>query len=215
MPTYTYRCPHGHDIEEMRRMSQDHHAPARCAEHACEAVYVFRPTVPLAAAGVSYVKELPNWSPEERAQRQAAPPMATFTYRCAACDHDFIEINDFTAQENPETPRPCPKCGVPAPMSLTMSHVDGTMRMYPYFDRGLDCMVESAQHRRAICKERGLVAVEGDVDISRMHADATRDTRMKDQAYRKMLKERWDDNDMRAWRDQYKQNYGEDFIPPS
>lgn len=59
----------------------------------------------------------------------------------------------------------CPKCGGADFVKLigVASIVDS--RMYPYFDRGLGLTLTSAQHRKQVCAERGVVPIDGDIDL--------------------------------------------------
>ena len=185
MPLYAYVCPEGHKIDHLHRLSDgDRPASILCAEHGLEAQYTFSPTKPkrFHADG--------TWTEEERARRQAPPAMAMFNYSCVAkdCGEQFEELVVFAHGERSETPRPCPRCGEPSPMGLNYPHPDGTLKMYPYFNRGLDMVVESPAHLRQICKERGLTPVEGDYDASRMYADHMRPYR-EAEAYMEKLRD--------------------------
>lgn len=42
---------------------------------------------------------------------------------------------------------------------------------YPRWDGGLGVMLQSAAHRRQICRERGLIPVDGDLDMRDLLAD--------------------------------------------
>lgn len=217
MPIYEYACPKGHVIDHIHRFSEgERPTTIRCETHDATATYkIALPAVGVVAGSTNPVKaSVPEWTEEERLQRHRSLDFGSFDYRCEACAKTFTEIVDFRNGETSEAPRPCPTCGAMSPQTFTMSHIDQTMTMYPYYNRGLDCVVESAQHVRDICKERGLIAVEGDYDAERMYNDAARPGREAEAWYKADMKMRWDDNDMRAFRDQYKAEHGVDFIPP-
>lgn len=66
----------------------------------------------------------------------------------------------------------CPACASGAfkrvigiPLGIELGGEGGVGRGYPYFDRALRCRVSSARHRRQIMKRKGLVAVDGDIDL--------------------------------------------------
>jgi len=66
----------------------------------------------------------------------------------------------------------CPKCGseefavqVGAGTGINLGDEGGYSKHYPYFDRALNCRVSSAAHRKKLCKERGLIPVDGDMEI--------------------------------------------------
>lgn len=183
MPTYEYRCPNGHIIEEFHRMSDDIPRAVACVEHGAIAPRAY--SAPM-AAGVAYVHPDQNWTEEERAQRQAPPPLTNEHYHCEACALGFDDVVDRLHGEDPKAPRPCPSCGEPAPWVFVPAHVDGSLVTYPRFDRGLGIVLESEQHRRQVCRERGLIPVDGDYDVSRMYNDSMRKYR-KAEAYCKDL----------------------------
>jgi hypothetical protein len=57
------------------------------------------------------------------------------------------------------------------PKAIGLGDVGGQGRLFPYFDRGLRTMVNSRAHRAQICKARGVVPVDGTIDLE---ADACR-----------------------------------------
>ena len=61
--------------------------------------------------------------------------------RCEECGSDNLEIY----------------IGVPA--------IDRFSERFPYFDRGLGVMLTSKRHRREVMRQKGVVAVDGDLDI--------------------------------------------------
>lgn len=224
MPIYEYACPgratdcpKGHIIDHVHRFSDgERPSTIRCGAHDTEATYkIALPAIGIVAGSDNPVRaRTSEWTEEERTQKHRGLDFGTFDYRCEACDKTFNELVDFRNGETAEAPRPCPTCGAMSPQTFTMSHVDGTMTMYPYFNRGLGCVVESAQHVRDICKERGLIAVEGDYDAERMYAEHTREGREAEAWYKADMKQRWDDPEMREYRDEYKERTGQDFIAP-
>lgn len=178
MPLYEYRCPDGHTIDHLHRASMGPRPDALlCAEHGLNATLLVSLIAPGKVTGSDNPLRPPgDWSDAERVAKHAPPPLANFTYVCQQkdCRHEFDEINDFTIGEKPETPRPCPRCGEPSPMGINMPHEDGTLRMYPYFDRGLGRVLESPQHRRQVCKEMGVIPVDGDWDNQRANSERMR-----------------------------------------
>lgn len=216
MPIYEYRCPVGpHPIDHVHRFSDgDRPETVRCVEHGADAAYTISlPAIGVVAGSTNPVRPVKEWTDAEREDKSRGLDLGSFDYRCEACARTFTDLVDFRAGETHKTAKPCPTCGAACVQTFTSAHVDGTIKMYPYYDKGLDCEVTSAQHRRDICKERGLVAVEGDYDAERMYADATRESRNDEIAYAKLVKDRWDDPEMRAWRDDYKARTGRDAIP--
>ena len=75
---------------------------------------------------------------------------------------DREDINDLS----------CPACDgleftlVPsASIAIETGGEHGVGRIYPYYDNGLCMHVRSKKHRAQIMKQRGIVAVDGDVDL--------------------------------------------------
>lgn len=174
MPLYTYRCSVGdHTIDHLHRLRDGERPPfIACNEHGCMAHYqIAAPAIGTVAGSSNPVRPSMDWSDEERAAKQAPPPLAMFDYLCQHpdCGTKFEALNDFTEGEKPDTPRPCPRCGDPSPRAVSFPHEDGTMKMYPYFDRGLGMTLTSPAHRRQVCAERGVIPVDGDYDNTRLY----------------------------------------------
>ena len=88
-------------------------------------------------------------------------------YRCKVCRHEgetygYIKGDEFLM----ETFDPCEGCGsLELDFLLSVPAIEDTER-YPYYDRGLGMMLESKAHRRKVCKEKGVVPVDGAIDFS-------------------------------------------------
>lgn len=88
-------------------------------------------------------------------------------YRCIECrtegeTYGYIQGDDFLM----DTFDPCENCGsMNITFLISVPSIEDTER-YPYFDRGLGITLESKEHRRRACKERGVVPVDGDIDFS-------------------------------------------------
>lgn len=213
MPIYEYACPKGHVIDHIHRFSDgERPTTIRCEKHDATATYkIALPAVGVVAGSSNPVRAV---RPPLPADASRGPRFTMEAFHCDTCAKQFDEIIDHTLNENADDGKPCPQCGLNARHVFVGSHVDETLKMYPYYNRGLDCVVESAQHVRDICKERGLIPVEGDYDAEKMYNDAARPGREAEAWYKNDMKTRWDDNDMRCFRDQYKAEHGVDFIPP-
>lgn len=78
----------------------------------------------------------------------------------------------LTATEgDDETFLGCPGCGglevealVGGAVGVELGGAGGAGRFYPYFDPQLGRQIDSAQHRRQVCKELGLVPMEGGME---------------------------------------------------
>lgn len=202
MPTYTYECPHGHSIEAVRRMSEDHKAPERCKDHDCDATWTW--TKPnLYVVGVSHVSAGDDRTPEERAAMQAAPPLAFYNFRCDGCGHGFDALNDRRAGETPETGRDCPKCNAHASMAATVPRIDATLSEYPYWSDVFNCEVTSPGHRKALMRDRNLVEQDGDQDDRWFSEARDEAARFEKEAgeYERALEESPDFRNYREYRD--------------
>lgn len=167
MALYDYRCPRGHLIEAFFRIS-DRPETIRCEAHGEDCL---RDTTPhaVAANGVAQVVTSEEWSPEERARRTAPVDYAMRAYRCPDCRETQVEVAARALGETlPETMAcACGGVAVEAPLFI---ETDDTNR-YPYFDEGLDLLIESASHRRRVCRERGLTPVEQKCDLAHYARD--------------------------------------------
>ena len=109
--------------------------------------------------------------------------------RCQSCHHKF-DIFTFkqageehiSVMERDDDVLGCPKCDSEdwdvvfgAGIGIELGGGASTGKIYPYFDRGLGCQVDSASHRRQIMKARGLIEAP-EFDEERMMADICRDS---------------------------------------
>ena len=89
-------------------------------------------------------------------------------YRCRQCGHEdvsygFIKGDDFLL----DTFDPCERCeSADLNFLLSVPNIDRFGERFPYFDRGLGRVVTSKNHRLEVCKELGVVPVDGDIDYS-------------------------------------------------
>lgn len=94
--------------------------------------------------------------------------------RCKACETEYevLESKGQVIGMGDDDCPDCPQCGgseyeglIGAPLGIDLGDEASVGRHYPRWDSGLGCMVNSAKHRRQLCKERGLVPVDGDFDV--------------------------------------------------
>ena len=104
-------------------------------------------------------------------------------YRCKDCEYEgktygFIKGDELLM----ETFDPCERCdSLNFDILISVPNIDRFGERFPYFDRGLGCMVTSKKDRLSKCKDLGVVPVDGDVDYSsdlgnleRKHAEEDR-----------------------------------------
>lgn len=90
------------------------------------------------------------------------PGLVCHDFKCRTCGRVWEDIVDRDTVDAVTC-----ECGGPADVYLG-GHTDRfSQNLYPYFDRGLGCVVESPAHRRDVCKRLGVVPVDGDYDIGR------------------------------------------------
>lgn len=66
-----------------------------------------------------------------------------------------------------ETFDPCEECeSLDFDILISVPNIDRFDERFPYFDRGLGVTLQSKKHRDEVCKERGVVPIDGDVNIS-------------------------------------------------
>jgi hypothetical protein len=89
-------------------------------------------------------------------------------YRCNGCGYEgksygFIKGDELLMN----TFDPCERCdSLDFDILLSVPNIDRFGERFPYFDRGLGCMVTSKKQRLKKCKEMGVVPIDGDVDYS-------------------------------------------------
>jgi len=89
-------------------------------------------------------------------------------YRCNRCGYEgktygFIKGDELLM----DTFDPCERCdSLDFDILLSVPNIDRFSERFPYFDRGLGCMVTSKKDRLSKAKERGVVPIDGDIDYS-------------------------------------------------
>jgi hypothetical protein len=89
-------------------------------------------------------------------------------YRCNNCQFEGKSYGYISGDELlMDTFDPCEKCETrDFTLLISVPNIDRFGERFPYFDRGLGCMVTSKKHRLSKAKELGVVPVDGDVDYS-------------------------------------------------
>ena len=108
--------------------------------------------------------------------------MAIIQSRECSCgnQYDVLTVRGQTMSIDREDDEDtCPKCDsgdftllVRVGSGIELGGVSSAGKIYPYYDRGLGCMVNDKHHRKQICKQRGLVPVDGDIDVEKMYNKA-------------------------------------------
>ena len=152
MPIYEYKCQDGHVTETMFSMSRK---PSEVACTTCKApaFSIMSVTGMSMGAKPQYIKQA-----HERGANGVIIRCPDIV--CRACEHTWYDA----LSEEERTP-PCPKCSSTDVFErLGVPGADFSNKAYPYYDRGLGCVVNSPGHRNSICKARGITPVDGDWD---------------------------------------------------
>ena len=155
MPLYSYKCDGCGSSRDRFFRHSERPDVSECSGCGGESRYVI--SVSMAQSNDPYQKK--HYSSERK------NGIALHGYRCNACKHCFDEITDFSKGESHEDKRPCPKCQSEDSSWVPSVRIDRWSERFPYYDRGLGVLLTSKQHRRDICKERGLTPVDGDWDL--------------------------------------------------
>ena len=90
------------------------------------------------------------------------------SYRCKECGKTGQTYGYLVGDEfDMESFDPCESCeSADIDLLVSAPNIDRFSERFPYFDRGLGMMLTSKNHRKQVCKEKGVVPVDGDIDFS-------------------------------------------------
>jgi len=157
VPTYSYQCSKcSHEQDHACRFSSRPDS-LDCSECGSQSNRVFR------------VSNAQSNDPQNRAEKKSTKTMGLVMhlYMCKDCNHKFDEIVDFGKGQHFEDKQKCPECLSMNSKWVPMVRIDRFSEQFPYYDRGLGVMLMSKQHRRDVCRERGLTPVDGDWNIQK------------------------------------------------
>ena len=190
MPLYDYVCPEGHKTTDFRMMSE-REDPCECSTCGANA----EPGFFGKKIKASDLEEQPKEAKIKVTYRNGN--LIQFHFRDYACkDCEAVGEVDCTNDDNEHDPSVarCEECGsdnleIYAPGSA----IDRFSERFPYFDRGLGVMLQSKRHRREVMKKKGVVAVDGDLDIG-MHARKAASVQREDESILRDMRERLDEH---------------------
>ena len=89
-------------------------------------------------------------------------------YRCKDCNYVGKTYGYISGDKLlMDTFDPCERCeSTDFDILISVPNIDRFSERFPYFGRGLGCMVTSKKHRLSKAKELGVVPVDGDIDYS-------------------------------------------------
>ena len=90
------------------------------------------------------------------------------SYRCKECGKTGQTYGYLVGDEfDLESFDPCETCeSADIDLLVSAPNIDRFSERFPYYDRGLGMMLTSKNHRREVCKQKGVVPVEGNIDFS-------------------------------------------------
>lgn len=153
MPLYSYRCDGcGWEKDKIFRAS------LRPSEIDCEecgrwATYRFSAS----RHQSNDVKHFTNIKSEKKG-------LSMHQFKCQDCDCVFEVLIDHGKGESVEDTFNCTDCDSSNTVWKPSVRIDRFSEQFPYFDRGLGVWLKNKQHRKQICKERGLTPVGNDLN---------------------------------------------------
>ena len=161
MPTYSYQCKScDHEQDHSCRFSNRPEL-LECSECGAESKRVWR--VSVAQSNDPYNQTAPKSTKTNG--------LVMHLYMCKDCENQFDELIDFSNGQHFEDKQKCPKCSSVNSKWVPMARIDRFSEMFPYYDRGLGVMLQSKQHRRDVCRERGLTPVDGDWNVDKVFSE--------------------------------------------
>jgi putative FmdB family regulatory protein len=161
VPTYSYQCKScDHEQDHSCRFSNRPEL-LECSECGAESKRVFR--VSVAQSNDPYNQTAPKSTKTNG--------LVMHLYMCKDCENQFDELIDFSNGQHFEDKQKCPKCSSVNSKWVPMARIDRFSEMFPYYDRGLGVMLQSKQHRRDVCRERGLTPVDGDWNVDKVFSE--------------------------------------------
>ncbi len=165
MPVYDYICENGHREELLREYTERDNG-GECKTCGCALSYTIaggnRPVPPVekTKSGVNI-----RW-------RHGKPRVIIHwrDYTCNSCGHEDGCDATNAEQEYDPSVVVCDECSSSdVNVHFPRASIDRFSERFPYFDRGLGIMLRSKQHRRDVCRARGLIPVDGDIDVSEQY----------------------------------------------
>tara|TARA_R100001082_G_scaffold28821_1_gene14480 strand:+ start:14965 stop:15546 length:582 start_codon:yes stop_codon:yes gene_type:complete len=150
MPLYDYKCTECEEVTEVLAFMSSKPDTVDCPSCSSVAKFCF----------IAPVKK----KKEKKTMEFKRPRLTTHKFFCSECNTQWTEVVERDVDPVPEGGRDCPKCKAHATW-MPSCKIDRFSETFPYYDRGLGVMLQNKQHRRDICKERGLTPVEGDWDV--------------------------------------------------
>ena len=153
MPLYSYRCDGcGWEKDKIFRASM-RPSEIDCSNCGRWAKYHFS----ISKHQSNDAKYTTSYSSEKKG-------LSLHQYKCRDCEYVFERVIDHGEGQTVKDTVPCTECGSENTGWRPSCRIDRFHEKFPYFDRGLGVWLKNKEHRRQICKERGLTPVGNDLD---------------------------------------------------
>ncbi len=173
MPLYSFQCEDcGWSKDRLFKASD---RPAEVSCDSCDGVAKY--TISVSAHQNSDAKFMTkSYSSDKRG-------LSLHEFKCNGCGKCFEEIIDHGAGQSVDDDFECSNCGVSDCYWRPSVRIDRWSERFPYYDRGLGVMLQSKEHRRRICKERGLTPIDGDFDEEKLFSEQTNRREREEKEY--------------------------------
>lgn len=126
--------------------------------------------------------------------------MAISYRRCSVCSREYALLfakGEYSALDRDDIDNlSCPACDskeyqgvIKSGTGIKLGGAAGVGRVYPYFDRALGVEVQSDTHRRQLCRERGLIPTDGDLDLAAIAREDERQAEEDEKVYNEYIDE--------------------------
>lgn len=183
MPVSSFYCDAGHETEERHSMDA---RPVTVACLTCGATAQYRPTV--SPRGLTLHEVTTEKRLAASRDRAADRDVSWRDVRCTndGCRNLWMEplpIVDGVVRTDGTFV--CEKCGGTGAVSDRV-FIDRFSERFPYFDRGLGCVVTSKAHRLEVCRQQGVLPIDGDVDLEGAHRRRRAQMEREEAEYREL-----------------------------
>lgn len=162
MPLYSYYCSSEHETDKYYSMSG---RPDVIKCEVCGDSASRRPSVSLYQGNTVVQYCLKNRLEKSRLrQKEKNYIWRDVICQSKKCGYVTVEDIDLVDGKVPDVSFDCKSCGGPTDVKMLLS-IDRFSERFPYYDRGLGLVLKSKQHRRDVCRDRGLTPVDGDWDL--------------------------------------------------
>jgi|TARA_R100000005_G_C5001225_1_gene208301 NAD-dependent SIR2 family protein deacetylase len=171
VPLYNFKC--GECEWDKDRVFRASSRPSEIECESCGGVAKYR--IVASKYQSNSARHLTNYSKEKRG-------LSLQMFKCHDCESTFEKIIDHGKGESVDDLSVCEKCGSENTTWKPFVRIDRFSEQFPYFDNGLGIWLKNKEHRRQVCKERGIVPVGNSFDEDKVFSqfDSRRDKEEKE-----------------------------------